>query len=145
MNDEKLRRRFQRVFKNALRSLSLFLKLPTSPPALSLAKHIYSAPLCKGSSLASDMIIFTDTNTVQIAHTLSAVKTEGLFATSLSACTNTSAIVNLNICYFNAQRPQTFACGSLCLKILCYCTSTIVIFSPATSTSASSAFFICAA
>lgn len=78
MNDEKLRRRFQRVFKNALRSLSLFLKLPTSPPALSLAKHIYSAPLCKGSSLASDMIIFTDTNTVQIAHTLSAVKTEGL-------------------------------------------------------------------
>lgn len=59
MNDEKLRRRFQRVFKNALRSLSLFLKLPTSPPALSLAKHIYSAPLCKGSSLASDMIIFT--------------------------------------------------------------------------------------
>lgn len=62
-----------RYFSNFLH-LHLHYPLPSTFIQLPCVKK---AGLRQGS-LASDMIIFTDTNTVQIAHTLSAVKTEGL-------------------------------------------------------------------
>jgi hypothetical protein len=62
-----------RYFSNFLH-LHLHYPLPSTFIQLPCVKE---AGLRQGS-LASDMIIFTDTNTVQIAHTLSAVKTEGL-------------------------------------------------------------------
>ena len=65
-----------------LRSLSLLLKLPTSPHYPSPSTFI-QLPCVKRSglrqgSLASNTIIFVGIHTVQITHTLSAVKTEGL-------------------------------------------------------------------
>lgn len=62
-----------RYFSNFLH-LHLHYPLPSTFIQLPCVKK---AGLRQGS-LASDMIIFTDTNTVQIAHTLSAVKNEGL-------------------------------------------------------------------